>query len=326
MKKSSFLLALFAVCASLAGLNVQADVASYPSKPIRILVGYVPGGSTDGLARALGLELSEKLAQPVIVVNRPGGLTIPVVQAMLQSPADGYTLAVFDSSTVAINQFLFKKPPYDASKFTTISMLAQNPMGIIVTPSYPAKTVNEVVADLRAKPETAFASPGPGTVMHLTMELFRKRADLDQMVHVPYKGGAPALQDIMAGHVPIAMMDIASSAALIKGGNVRLIAVTTDKRLEAFPDVPTIAEAAYPGFSSISSYALYGPPGIPPAIVEKINSAVKDAMASPRMNTWLTGVSLLSTYLPAAETKSEIEREAIKYSKIIKSLGLSTDN
>jgi len=312
--------------AALVPSLVQAQASAYPSKPMKIIVAYSPGGALDGLARQLGAELTSKLGQAVIVDNRTGGLTIPAVQALNSAAPDGHTFAIFDTSTVAVNQFLFKRPPYDPEKFQPVAMIAKNPLGIVVRPDYPASNLKEFVAQVKAKPGTAFATPGAGTPVHLTMELFRQEAGLKEMEHVPYKGSAPAIQDLLAGLLPVAMLDVASSAQYIKAGKLKLLAVTTDKRLENFPQVPTIAESGYPGFSGWSWYAAYLPPKTSPALASELSAHLRNAITSPRVSAWLKEMSLLPAYAPPSETRAEVLRESTKFSKVVKDLRLTIDN
>ena len=306
---------------------IQAQTAStFPNKPIRIILPYSPGGAGDGFVRQLGLEMTATLGQPVVVDNRPGGASVPAMQALTSAAPDGHTFAMFGTEGVTINHQLFKKPPYNPEKLEAVARLADIPFGIIVRADYPAHTLKEFVDRVKSDSSTAFASPGAGTPIHLMMELFRQRAGLDKMVHVPYKGSAPAVQDILAGQVSVAMLDAATPLQHIKAGKIRLLAVASEKRLPNFPDVPTIAESGYPGFTGIGWYAAYAPPGTPPEIVNKLSAALKAAVQTPKISKWLTDMELIPAYMPPEQTKAETARETAQYSVVVKRLGISLDN
>jgi len=323
--KSILSLAAVAVVMSSAAAHAQS-ASTYPSKPIRIILPYSPGGAGDGFVRQLGLELTASLGQPVVVDNRPGGASVPAMQALTAAAPDGHTFAMFGTEGVTINHQLFKKPPYNPEKLEAVARLADIPFGIIVRADYPANNLKEFVDRVKSENSTPFASPGAGTPIHLMMEIFRQRAGLDKMVHVPYKGSAPAVQDILAGQVSVAMLDPATPLQHIKAGKIRLLAVASDKRLPNFPDVPTIAESGYPGFSAIGWYAAYAPPGTPPEIVNKLSAALKAAVQTPKISKWLMDMELIPAYMPPEQTKSETARETAQYSVIVKRLGISMDN
>ncbi|HSH89159.1 MAG TPA: tripartite tricarboxylate transporter substrate binding protein [Ramlibacter sp.] len=299
--------------------------ATFPSKPIRIILPYSPGGAGDGFLRQLGIELTASLGQPVVIDNRPGGASVPAMQALTSAAPDGHTFGMFGTEGVTINHQLFKKPPYNPEKLEAIARLADIPFGIIVRADYPAHTLKEFVDRVKSDNSTAFASPGAGTPIHLMMEMFRQRAGLDKMVHVPYKGSAPAVQDILAGQVSVAMLDAATPLQHIKAGKIRLLAVASDKRLPDFPDVPTIAESGYPGFSAIGWYAAYAPPGTPSDVVHKLSAALKAAVQTPKISKWLVDMVLIPAYMGPEDTKAETARETAKYSVIVKRLGVSMD-
>jgi len=325
--KRLLLLAAAAVVAAGAAPVAQAQSAApWPSKPIRIILPYSAGGAGDGFVRQLGLELTATLGQPVVIDNRPGGASVPAMQALTAAAPDGHTFAMFGTEGVTINHLLFRKPPYQPEKLEPIARLADIPFGIIVRADYPAHNLKEFVDRVKSEGSTPFASPGAGTPIHLMMELFRQRAGLDKMVHIPYKGSAPAVQDILAGQVSVAMLDPATPLQHIKAGKIRLLAVASEKRLPNFPDVPTIAESGYPGFSAIGWYAAYAPPGTPPEIVSKLSAALKAAVQTPKISKWLTDIELIPAYMPPEQTRAETARETAQYEVIVKRLGISLDN
>jgi len=312
-----------AVVAITASFGAAAQ--AYPNKPVRIIVPYSAGGATDNVARQVGVVLGEKLGQSIVVENRPGGATVIAAQALISAPADGYTMAIFDPSTVAMNQFLFKKPSYDPAKsIQPVTMLTRIPFGIMTLPNFPASNLKEFVAYAKAKPGLPFASSGAGNPVHLAMEMFRAQAGLD-MQHISYKGGAPAIQDLLGGQIPVMMMDVPSAMPHIKAGKIKVIALTTAKRSELLPDVPTIAESGYPGFEASSWFAAFVPAGTPPAIVSKLNQTLRESVGNPQVNAWIKGMTLEPATTSAEELASVVKADADKYGKIIRAINFSLD-
>lgn len=312
-----------AVVAITASFGAAAQ--AYPNKPVRIIVPYSAGGATDNVARQVGVVLGEKLGQSIVVENRPGGATVIAAQALISAPADGYTMAIFDPSTVAMNQFLFKKPSYDPAKsIQPVTMLTRIPFGIMTLPNFPASNLKEFVAYAKAKPGLPFASSGAGNPVHLAMEMFRAQAGLD-MQHISYKGGAPAIQDLLGGQIPVMMMDVPSAMPHIKAGKIKVIALTTAKRSELLPDVPTIAESGYPGFEASSWFAAFVPAGTPPAIVSKLNQTLRESVGNPQVNAWIKGMTLEPATTSADELASVVKADSEKYGKIIRAINFSLD-
>ena len=312
------------VCGALVAATA-AGAQAFPSKPLRIVVAYAPGGATDNLARQLSVAVGEKLGQSILVENRTGGATVIAAQALISSPPDGYTIAIFDPSTVAMNQFLFKKPPYDPAKtITPVTQLVRIPFGIMVLPNHPAKDLKEYVAMAKAKPGTAFGSSGAGNPVHLSMEMFRAQAGID-MTHISYKGGAPAIQDLLGGQIPSMMMDLPSAMQMIKAGRIRVLAVTTGKRSEALPDVPTIAESGYPGFDVGSWFGAFVPAGTPAPVIAKLNQVFRESVAQPQITTWIRAQSFEPSTTTPEELATIIRADEGRYGKIIKELNFSLD-
>lgn len=325
-KALKFINALAASAAILAPVGAQAQTA-YPTKPVRVIVGYAAGGATDNLTRQIAVALGEKLGQSVIVDNKPGGSTVIAAQALISAPADGYTMAVFDPSTVSMNQFLFKKPPYDAAKaLQPVTVLTRIPFGIMVKPDFPANNLKEFVEYVKKNPGTGFGSSGAGNPVHLAMESFRNAAGGLEMVHVAYKGGAPAIQDLLGGQIPTMMMDVPSAMQHIKAGKIKVIAVTTSKRSELLPEVPTIAESGYPGFEASSWFGAFVPSGTPAPIIAKLNAALRETMASDKLQTWTKAQTLEAVTNTPDEFAKLVRNDADKYGKLIQQLGLSLDN
>jgi tripartite-type tricarboxylate transporter receptor subunit TctC len=240
-------------------LAQTALAQTYPAKPIRLIVPYPPGGGTDFFARLVGAKMSEQIGQPIVVENRPGAATIIGAEAAAKSPPDGYTALLADTSTLAVNPSLYRKLPYDPQKdFAPITLTARFAMLLVVNPTLDrSKTVKEFIDEAKAAPgKINFASVGAGTPHHLTMELFMQRTGI-RLNHIPYKGAAPAVQDLVGGQVPVMFLDLAAGGPQIRAGKVRALAVASAKRIPPLPDVPTIAEsgvpASKPGHGRVSS-------------------------------------------------------------------------
>jgi tripartite-type tricarboxylate transporter receptor subunit TctC len=314
--------ALFAAT-SLVALGVCAD--TYPSRPVRIIVAYAAGGATDSLARTLSVPAGEKLGQSMVVENKPGGATVIAAQSLIQSAPDGYTMAIFDPSTVAMNQFLFKKPPYDPAKtIAPVSMLTKIPFGIMVRTDHPVKTLGEFVDQVKAKTAVTYGHSGAGNPVHLAMERFLAQAGL-QMTHVPYRGGAPALADLIGGQVGYLMMDIPSAMPFIKDGKVRVLAVTSGKRTEMLPSVPTIAESGYAGYEASSWFGAFVPAGTPPDVIAKLSRTLRETVAKPEVTAWIKDRTLEPATSTPEELAAVIKSDEVKYSQIIKQLNFSLD-
>ena len=302
-----------------------AAAQTFPNKPIRVIVSYAAGGATDNLTRQTGQVLAEKLGQPIVVDNKPGGSTVIGAQALIAAPPDGYTMAIFDPSTVAMNQFLFKKPPYDPIKsFQPVTVLTRIPFAIMVRADHPATNLKDFVAQVKAKPGQSFGHSGAGNPVHLAMESFKAVAGLD-LQHVPYRGGAPALADLLGGQIPILMMDVPSAIQHVKAGKVRVIALTSAQRSDLLPGVPTIAESGYPGFEASSWFGAFVPAGTPAPVVARLNAALRETIATPHMQEWIKAQTLEAATSTPEEFGSLVKSDADKYGKLIKQLNLSLD-
>ena len=272
------LLALLA--AALVALPQYAPAQAFPAKPIRLVVTYPPGGGADLMARLVAPKMAEALGQPVVVENKPGGGGTLGAAEVARAPADGHTL-MLDAFNHAANPALYANLPYDPAKaFLPLAVLVQFPNVLVVHPAFAAADVKELIAAAKAKPGTiAFASSGNGSAQHLSGELFRQRAGID-IIHVPYKGGGPALNDVIGGQVPMFFANMASGLPHVKGGKLRALAITGGKRSPALPDVPTMAEAGVPGYEVHEWNAIFAPAGTPPAVVAKLAEAISRAAQS----------------------------------------------
>src|SRR5262249_27473931 len=277
-------LVLFAVAGlllALAPVRAQDPAPDYPNRPVKIIVSNPAGGGIDTVTRVVADRLTVRLGQPVIIENRGGAGGNIGAEAVYSSAPDGYTLLASVPAALTTNIFMYKKLPFDPAKFEPVAVLGTYPNTLLVKNDFPAKTVQEFIAYVKANPRKVnYASQGIGTTSHLTAELYNSLAGAN-MVHVPYRGTAPALNDIVAGHVDVVFMQLSSAVKLHEGKRARILAVTTEKRLEALKDIPTMVEAGLPNFISDTWNAVSAPPGTSASIVAKLNKAINDAMDDP---------------------------------------------
>lgn len=303
---------------TVSGVAAQA----WPSKPIRLIVPYPAGGTTDLLGRGIAQKMSEAFGQQVVVENRTGAGGNIGSDLVAKSKADGYTLVLGTIASHAINPNLYRDLPYDAEKdFAPIALVATLPNLLVVNPAVPAKTVKELIALAKAKPgELAFASAGSGTTQHLSGVIFNKMAGVD-MLHVPYKGNAPAVTDLVGGQVQLMFDNIPISLQQVRAGKLRALAVTGPKRSPVLPDVPTIAEAALPGFSVTSWFALFAPAGTPENIIAILNRETNKALADPVLHRQLTDQGIEPGSGTPAQLASLLRAEIPRWKKIVAESG-----
>lgn len=292
---------------------------AYPNRPVRIIVPSTPAGVLDNVARTLALRLGDHLGQPIVIDNKGGAGGNIGAEAAARSPADGHTLFIGFNATHGANLALFGELSYDpVADFAPISLLAAVPNIISVTPALPVGSLAELVALAKAKPgRLSYASSGNGTSTHLAAELFKAAAGID-IAHIPYKGSAPAVTDVIAGQVPVLVDSVASSAAQVKAGKLRALATTSPKRLLVLPDLPTVAESGYPGFQSTAWVGLLAPAGTPEAVVEQINAAVLKVMALPETRERMAGFGAEITTSTPDEFAAHIRSEMAKLGKVIR--------
>ena len=302
-----------------------AAAQGYPTKSIRMWVGFPPGGGSDTLARLLGNTLPEKLGQQVLVDNRPGANTIVATEYVKNQPADGYTL-LFVSASFAINPSLYKLP-YDPDKdFAPVTIVAIVPLLLITPKSLPVKDVKELIALAKAQPgKMDYASFGIGSAAHLAGELMASLTST-QMVHVPYKGSAPAVADVMGGRVMMMMPGIGSAINLARDGKVKALAVTTAKRASGAPDIPTVAESGIPGFDVATWESIQAPAGTPPQAINRLNAAIRDVVASKALREKMItlGFEPDATKTPA-ETAEFIRAQRQKFAKLVKERNIKAE-
>jgi tripartite-type tricarboxylate transporter receptor subunit TctC len=314
------LAALLTVCVS--GAWAQA----YPTKPIRLVVPFPAGGTTDILAREVGQRLSVTLGQPIVIDNRPGAAGNIGADLVAKSAADGYTLLMGTVGTHAINASLYAKMPYDHVKdFAPVILVAGVPNVLEVNPALPVNSVADLIKLAKAKPgQINFASSGSGTSIHLSGELFKTMAGVD-MTHVPYKGSAPAITDLIGGQVQVMFDNLPSSLQFIKAGKLRAIAVTSAKRAAALPDVPTIAESGLPGFEASSWFGIVAPAGTPPAIIARINGDVDQWLQSSEAKEKLLAQGAIPAGGTPEQFAAHIRAETEKWAKVVKASGAKVD-
>lgn len=307
---------------SLIATSSAWSQSTYPNKPIRLVVGFTAGGISDVIARSIAMKLSGELGQQVFVENRPGAGTTIASDLIARAEPDGYTLMLQDVTTHAINATLYPKLSYDTVKsFTPIAMVASTPLMLVVNPSSPAKNVNELISMLKARPGAySYGSSGNGTIVHLTSEMFNNAAKVDS-VHVPYKGSAPATQAILAGDVAYVFSSMPPAIAAMKGNRLRALAVTTPKRVDTAPDVPTMIEAGVPNFEVVLYNGIMGPANMPADVVQKLNASLAKVVATPEIKTLYDSLGADAVTMSPAEFGTLLNREVVKYGPIVKATG-----
>ena len=315
-------LGLAAAC--LAG--PAAAQQGFPNRPVRIVVPFPPGGSTDLLARRIGEKLAAAWGQPVVVDNRPGAGGTLGADHVAKSAPDGYTLLLGVTGTNAISGALYPKLPYDVAKdFAPVSLVVSSPLVLVRNPAFAPRTVQELVAAARAKPgSVSFGSPGNGTSMHLTGEMFKLAAKVS-MLHIPYRGSAGALQDLMGGQIDTMWGDFLVVWPQLEAGKLQAMAVTSKERHRMLPRVPTVVESGYPGFEALSWQGLFAPAGTPPALVEQLNRDVNKALASADIQEYFGSRGFALGGSGAAEFQAFIEGEVRKWTRIVQASGAKPD-
>ena len=320
--RSSTLLAVLAIAAIPAVAPAQE---SYPARPIRLIVPFAPGGGTDITARAVAVRLTESFGQSVVVDNRPGANGTIGVDLTANSAPDGYTITMISSSH-AVNVGLYPKLPYDLLKdLTPVTQATSQPYAMVIHPSIPAKTVKEFIAYAKSKPGTVnYGSSGTGGISHLGGAWLAQLTGTD-MVHIPYKGGAPATLDLIAGRNHMQLGTFLLTGPHIKAGKLRVLAVTTPKRWHGTPDIPTVQESGIPGFAITQWYGMLAPAKTPPAIVGRLNKEIARVLHLPDVKEKLAADGADAVGSPAAEFGAHVKSEVAKYAKIVKQVGLKPE-
>ncbi len=322
VRRCVLLIAALTVASQPAGPAFAQD---YPTRQVTIVVPFAPGGSVDFIGRLVGQKLSERLGRPVIIENRPGAGSATGTLAVTKAAPDGYTLLVAPSGTFAINPTLYKQLSYDpASDLIPVALVVRDPLLLVVNPALPVKSVADLIRLAKERPgKLSFASPGAGTSLHLLGEFLKVTAGIE-MVHVPYRGGAPAMQDLVAGQVDLMFADPATGVPQVQAGKVRALGVSSATRLPAAPDIPTVAEAGLPGFEMVSWQLIAAPAGTPGDIVAKLNGALKAVMAEPEMQKAVIARGQIPVVSPSSqELAAFVATENGRWGKVVREAGLA---
>jgi len=299
----------------------------YPTKPARVIVGYAPGGPNDIIARAYALRLSDAFGQPFVVENRAGAAGNLAAEAVAKSAPDGYTLLQSSTSTDAVNPWLYTKLSFDPVRdLETVTYVASGNSALAVRADLPAKNVRELIALAKQSPgKLTYASSGTGSSLHLAGELFKRMARVD-LVHVPYKGAAPAMTDLMSGQVDMSFAPVANVVPLARAGKLRLLGLTGEKRSAFAPDTPTIAESGLPGFDVWTSYSMMVRAGTPEAVVARLHAELTRIAKTGEMRGQLAGIGIdPETSASPAAARAQRERELEKWGKLVREIGLKAE-
>ncbi len=315
---------LLALALMAAALGAQAQ--GFPNRPVTLVVPFPPGGGTDTGARIVAQKLGAKWGQTVVVENKGGAAGMIGADLVAKARPDGYTILMGNIGTQAINPSLYKKLPYDPdAAFAPISLVAELPLAMMVNPAVPARTAKEFIALAKSQPgQMSYSSSGAGGAPHLAAEMF-KEATGTFILHVPYRGGGPAIADLLAGHVQLSFMTVLEASGHIKAGKLRALAVTGARRVPAVPEVPTLAESVLPGFDSISWIGLFAPAGTPRDIVDKISADVRELLASDEVKGKLIELGAVPAGNTPAQFQAMIDSDRKRYAQVIRDKRISVD-
>ena len=315
--------ALLGIAFAAAGIASAGAQSRYPDKPIKIIVGFGAGGGTDVAARIVALKLTEALGQSVVVENKPGASGMIATDLVAKSPADGYTLMVGSQTTMAVAPALYRKFGIDAARdFSSIAMVGISPLVAVVHPSVPAQSLKDFIALAKAKPGTLhFGSGGVGTTPHMAGELLALNAGI-KITHVAYRGEAPAINDLLGGQIPFMFSNMSAIVGNVKAGTVRPLAVTSAQRAPTTPEIPTVAEAALPGFEAATWFALMTPAGTPREIVQRLNTEMKRIIAQPDVKQRFAELGMTSEDSTPEALDRYIKAEIAKWAKVIQDAGI----
>ena len=320
-------LAAIALAATLCSQSAQAQepASAWPSKPVRIIVPFPAGGTADLMPRFISERLAAKWGQAFVVENRAGAAGNIGAEAVYKADPDGYTLLSAPPPPLVINQSLYAKLAYDATQFVTVSVMGEVPNVFLIHPKVGVNTVREAIAYLKANPgKLNYASQGSGTTSHLTTEMFKTMAGGLDIIHVPYKGTAPALADLLGGQVEIMFDNLGVSLQHVRTGKIKALAVASAKRISALPDVPTMAEAL-PGFESVAWFGVVAPPKTPPAIAEKLSAAIAEALKTPEMKKRLVELSAEPVGNTPTEMAAYMRQDAERWRNVIRTANVKAE-
>ncbi|QWE21309.1 tripartite tricarboxylate transporter substrate binding protein [Polynucleobacter sp. AP-Kolm-20A-A1] len=321
MKKIIFSLLL--VTSALFGANLFAQ--EYPNKPIKVLVGYAPGGAVDLVARTLGKSLSDSMGQAVVIENKPGGGTNIAVRQLIDSPPDGYTLMVA-ANALAANMSLYKPQPFDIDKdITPIAMIGRVPVVIATSADGKYQKLSDLIKAAKSNPDfITYGTPGNGATPHMAMKFFEQAAGIS-LKHIPYKGGSPAITDLIGGQLDLVAVNMLEVAPHVKSGKLKIVAVMSAKRSPLFPDIPTVAESGFQGFEASVWYSLIAPAKTPPAIVKALHAQVEKALQSKEMMERLGSVGGEVSPGTTAQLTSYLNSERKRYEKLVREANIQPD-
>ena len=307
------------------GAASNAMAQAYPTKPIRILVGFAPGGAMDIVARTVGQKIAESVGQPVIIDNKPGAASNIAIRQLIDSPPDGYTVMLVANGLTA-NPFLYTQQPFDPNQdVAPVSLVARLPVVIAANAASEISTLGKLIEASKARPgSVAYGSPGSGSTPHLAAELFARGAGI-QLTHVPYKGGAPAITDVLGGQLPLVAVNAVEVLPHVKAGTLKVLATLGAQRVATMPDVPTIAESGYPGFEASVWHAFIAPKGTPPAVVEKLKSEVHKALATADVKERLAGLGAEVAPTTPQELGALVRAEHERYGKLIREANIKAN-
>ncbi|MFW7340990.1 tripartite tricarboxylate transporter substrate binding protein [Pollutimonas sp. H1-120] len=320
---SKLLKALLAT--SLLGLAGMTHAASWPERAVQWVIPYPAGGGSDVIGRVVAASLEKSLGQTIVVENKPGAATIIGATFIQAAKPDGYVVGTADSGTLAFNPSLYSSLQYDPAKFTYIGGLARFPLMLAVKEDSPFKSLDDVLAAARKEPgKLTSASAGAGSPHHLALEMFKQRAGVN-ITHVPYKGAAPALQDILGGQVSLGFVDSAAAQSNIKAGKLRVLAVATPARIALLPNVPTMAEAGVKDFTAYAWQGLVGPAGLPADVVSKLSTGLQAVLKSPEVDTKIRAMGVEPLPMTAADFKAYAQAQRAEWADVIKKAGIKLD-
>jgi tripartite-type tricarboxylate transporter receptor subunit TctC len=318
----STILVTVALLALTPAHSQQDPAADYPNRPVKIIVSVPPGGGVDTVTRIFAAGLQQRLGQPFVIENRGGGGGNIGAEAAYTAEPDGYTLLATQPAPITSNIALYKKLNFDPAALEPVAVMSKFPNVLLVRQDFPAKTVQDFLAYVKANPgKVTFASQGPGTTSHLTAELFARDTGT-KMLHVPYRGTGPALNDLVAGHVDFIFMELSSALKLHQAGKARILAVATDKRLDVLPDVPTLVEAGLPGFVSDTWNAISAPPKTPAPIIAKLNRAINDIINEPDTKARFHQLNLIAVGGSPQDMAKLKQDETTRWTKVIRDAGI----
>lgn len=315
------------VLAVAAPAQVQTQTQDFPSKPVRIIVPYAPGGGTDAVARFIGEKLAERLGQAVVIDNRAGAGGVVGTEQAARSPADGYTLVLGSTATHAVNPSLYRKISYDAiADFDAIGLIATTPALLVVNSTLPVDSVSKLLDYIRSRPgdkAPSFASAGAGSIQHMAGELFKSMTGTD-ILHIPYKGAGPAMTDLLAGHVSMAFDTMPSAMPQVRAGRVKALGISSSKRHAALPDVPTIGETV-PGYELLTWYGLFAPRSTPPAVVQRLNAELRQVLGDAGVQDKFRQAGLDIQWSTPQALAERLKADVPRMRKLIEQAGARVD-